>query len=222
MNTDMERRVRSDVVDAYRSVTRLRVYIRLVLLASVLFFMANLGGMIVGWLPVDIGALGLVATALTATTTVAKGHESVHRTTLYAMELERTLPGDENLDTSSVTGQSVRTLSAVAMAVTAVLGTGIVAYSLANAGSQQPVTNLSQAFVPEDERDDDDDDDDDEDREKDGNGDDADGDDADGDDADGETDSEQDEQLDEATEDQPDPGAEPNDDEPDNDEQDDD
>lgn len=172
MRAELEERTRSEVVAAYNSVTRLRVYMRLTLLIAVLFFLANLGGMVVGWLPIDVGVLGLVVAALTATVTVAKHFESVHRTRLYAMELERTLPGEENLDTSSAAAQSLKTLTGAALAVAVLLGAGIVAYSVANAGTQQPVTSFSQVFVPEDEREDDDDDDDD--------GDDEDGDDQDG------------------------------------------
>lgn len=200
MNTELEQRTRAEVVDAYAAVTRLRVYMRLALAISVLFFLADLGGMIVGWLPVDVGVLGLVAAALTATITVAKSYESVHRTTLYAMELERTLPGDDDLDTSSVTGQSLRSMSGVALAVTLVLGTGIVAYSVTNEGTQQPITDLSQAFVAEDERDDDDDDGDE--RDQDG---DTDANVEDGSDAD---EQQGDQQQNETTEDQSDSGGE--------------
>jgi len=148
---------RSEVADAYRSVGRLRTYIPLVLLASLLFFLANLGGMIVGWLPIDVGFLGLLAAALTATATAGKLLESVHRTTIYAMELERSIPGDHDLNSSSVGTQSARVVTTIALLTSLAIGAGILGYSIANADTQQAVTDLSQVFVPAEDRDDDED-----------------------------------------------------------------
>ena len=171
MGPDYDERTRAEVRDAYTSVTRLRVYTRLTLLVSVTFFLASLGGIVVGWLPVDEGVLALASAALIGLASAAKFYDASHRTTLYAMDLERGLPGEENLDPSTMSAQSIKTLTAIAAMATALVGAGILGYSFAHAGSQQPITSLSQAFVTDDERDDDDDDDDNGDEREDGAGD---------------------------------------------------
>jgi hypothetical protein len=152
----MEQRSRGEIVDAYTAITRLRVYVRLSLVAGALFFLANLGGMVVGWLPIDVGVLGLLTAALLATVTAANYTNGAHRTTLYAMDLERTLPGGGSLDESSLGGQSLKAVTSVVVIAGVMMGAGILGYSVTNAGTQTPVGSVSQAV----DRDDDDDDDD--------------------------------------------------------------
>jgi len=165
-------------------------------MVSAVFFVATAGAMAVGWLPVVEGVVGLLSALLIATATAAKFYDGVHRTNLYALDLERTLPGGERLDESSVADRTVKTFSAIGLAIALLAGAGITAYSWVNADTQVPITSLSQAFVTEDERDDDDDDDDD-----DGGGDDDDGDDDQGGDGDDKDDEGQ------QGDDDPDPGS---------------
>ena len=143
---------RREVVDAYAAITRLRVYVRLSLVAVALFFVADLGGMVVGWLPIDVGVLGLINAALLATVTAAHYTNGAHRTTLYAMDLERTLPGGGRLDESSLGGQALKAVTSVVVIAGVMTGAGILGYSLTNAGTQTPVGSVSQAV----DRDDDD------------------------------------------------------------------
>ncbi|MDH3958008.1 MAG: hypothetical protein OEU98_00880 [Actinomycetota bacterium] len=152
MTEDMDSLRRREVVDAYAAITRLRVYVRLSLVAVALFFVADLGGMVVGWLPIDVGVLGLINAALLATVTAAHYTNGAHRTTLYAMDLERTLPGGGRLDESSLGGQALKAVTSVVVIAGVMTGAGILGYSLTNAGTQTPVGSVSQAV----DRDDDD------------------------------------------------------------------
>ena len=158
MNEDLEQRNRREVVDAYAAITRLRVYVRLSLVAAALFFLANLGGMVVGWLPIDVGVLGLLTAALLATVTAANYTNGAHRTTLYAMDLERTLPGGDNLDESSLGDQSLKAVTSLVVIAGVMMGAGILGYSVTNAGTQTPVSSVSQAVDRDDDADDADDD----------------------------------------------------------------
>jgi len=155
---DMEQQCRREIVDAYAAITRLRVYVRLSLVAAALFFLANLGGMVVGWLPIDVGVLGLLTAALLATVTAANYTNGAHRTTLYAMDLERAVPGGDNLDESSLGDQSLKAVTSLVVIAGVMVGAGILGYSVTNAGTQTPVGSVSQAVDRDDDADDDKDD----------------------------------------------------------------
>ena len=145
MDAELQQKQRTEVIGAYKTAVRLRLYSRISGLLGIVAAAGFLGAMIIGGIGFEAGVVGIVTSLLVTVSASAKFYDQSFRTAISASGVERSLGLDEDLfGEASEAREKLLTWTVIATAVCAIVIAGILALSFANADT---------------ERDDDDDDD---------------------------------------------------------------